>query len=171
MTKIPTDTTKKKARAVPRELIEQDSRCPFGPTFFLMQLRAFVRDRCPNLSEGLPSVQLHLAEGEILDVCHIIGLAPRWLAVAVIESGRSAASHAMRTEIIPYELVSRVSVRTIGPEPGHIGFEAGRNPELLAGGGSPEAAFLAMAGVALAPSKPARPAPRGTGTPTDRRSP
>lgn len=43
------------------EAKEVASAVPFGPGFFLGQLRAFARERCPDPGEGLPNVELHLA--------------------------------------------------------------------------------------------------------------
>ena len=160
------DKPKEKAAEAPRELIESDEVCSFGPTFFLRQLRAFIRDRCPDPADALPSVQLHLAEGDVLDVCHVIGIAPRWLALAAVETDRPASAPTMRTEIIPYALISRITVRSCRPEPGHVGFEANHGPAILSGHESPEATFLAMAGINLADLEAARTAPgtkpRGT---------
>ncbi len=56
-----------------------DVACTFGPSFCLGQLGRFVRDRCPDPNEHLPVVQVHLADGEPLDIHHIIGVSPRWL--------------------------------------------------------------------------------------------
>lgn len=151
--------TKKKAATVPRKPAEEIPGCAFGPSFFVGQLRAFIRARCPDPSEALPSVQLHLAEGDILEVCHIIGLAPRWLALAAIEMERSVASPRMRTEIIPYWHITRITVRPVRPEPGLVGFAVDHRPERLTGQDTPEGAFLAMAGVmphASAESVPSR---------------
>lgn len=143
---------KRKRKGTPEPLAGEIPGCAFGPIFFLKQLRAFIRDRCPDPSEALPSVQVHLAEGEILDVCHIIGLAPRWLALAAIDMERPAASPRMRTEIVPYWHILRITVRPAGPETGHIGFEVDHGAELLTGHDSPEDAFLAMAGVMVRPA-------------------
>lgn len=143
------DGPKEQDLQVRREMAETDASCPFGPGFFLRQLRAFIRDRCPDPSEALPSVQLHLAEGDRVEVCHVIGIAPRWLALAAIEEERPLAAPTMRTEIIPYALVSRVTVRPFRPQPGRAGFQVGRDPEILSGRDSPEGAFLAMAGVTV----------------------
>jgi hypothetical protein len=107
-------------------LAQIDGRVAFGPAFFLTHLRAFVRDRCPDRSEGLPVVELHLETGETLDVCHVIGLANSWAALAVREGGGGA----MRTELVPYRTIHRVTVRAGAPGP-HIGFEQDHVPHLL----------------------------------------
>lgn len=106
-----------------------DQRCPFGPSFFLGQLRGFGRDRCPDPDEGLPVVKLYLADGDVLDVCHIIGASPRWIALAVNETERSSGERPMRTELVPYSLVSRVVIRTTRHEGPHVGFDLGHEPD------------------------------------------
>ena len=107
-----------------------DRREPFGPQFFISQLGAFVRQQCPDPADGLPLVELHLQSGEILDVCHVIGLAPGWAALAVRES--SSAEAPMRTELVRYDAISRVTIRPACGRHGHIGF-ADRSPSLYAG--------------------------------------
>ncbi len=115
------------------------SNIPFGPLFFLEQLRAFVRDRCPPPGEGLPVLELHLVDGEVLDVCHVIGLASTWLALAVHEKGVSASAPTMRTELVPYDLISRVTIRSARPEGPHLGFDYARASESV-GAPAPERA-------------------------------
>jgi hypothetical protein len=108
-----------------------DLACTFGPSFFLGQLGRFVRDRCPDTKEYLPVVHLHLADGETLDVCHIIGVSPRWVMLAV----RDAASHrdGMAIEIVPFEIVRRVCIRIRrAAEGASAGFAQTRSPEIVA---------------------------------------
>lgn len=105
--------------------------CPFGPAFFLQQLHAFVRDRCPKPDEHLPAVAVHLADGEVLDVCHIMGLSPRWVALAVHDIERSSHEPSpMRTELVPYQIVSRITIRSTRKELARLGFEMGKKPPL-----------------------------------------
>ena len=127
-----------------------EPQCPFGPRFFLAQLRAFARDRCPDPAERLPVVSLHLGDGEVLDVCHLIGLAPRWVALAVRETEGKEHPPAMRTEFVPYEIIHRVTIRAVRAAETHIGFDHGRMPQVLAGAEpdafrSPEEALRAAA--------------------------
>ncbi|HEU4381998.1 MAG TPA: hypothetical protein VFR85_00745 [Anaeromyxobacteraceae bacterium] len=118
---------------------------PFGPGFFLGQLRAFARDRCPDPGEGLPAVQIHLATGEVLDLCHVIGLGPTFVALAVLEG--EGEPRRMRTELVPYQLVARVTIRPAGGR-GHVGFDADHAPHILKAGSllTPEAALEIAAG-------------------------
>ncbi len=127
-----------------------EAECPFGPRFFMTQLRAFARDRCPDPAERLPVVHLHLGDGEVLDVCHLIGLAPRWVALAVRETEGKEHPPAMRTELVPYEVIHRVTIRAVRPAETHIGFDQSRMPQVFADGepgapGSPEEALRAAA--------------------------
>ena len=104
--------------------------CTFGPSFFLGHLGRFVRDRCPDPKESLPVVQVYLADGDALDVCHIIGVSPRWVMLAV----RDATSHGdgMAIELVPFELIRRVCIRTRRAESSSsIGFNQARAPEII----------------------------------------
>lgn len=132
------------------------STAPFGPGFFLGQLRAFARDRCPDPSEGLPGVELHLATGEVLELCHVMGLAPCVVALAVRDGSGTEAR--MRTEIVPYSLITRVTIRSVRAAGGHVGFDLHHAPEILSHAGTPEEALRAAA--ALGPDRDPRPPPR-----------
>lgn len=107
-----------------------DLACTFGPSFFLGHLGRFVRDRCPDQKENLPLVQVRLADGDTLDVCHIIGVSPHWVMLAVSDP----ASHhdGMAIELVPYELIRRVCIRTRHGEGTSIGFAQVRSPEIVA---------------------------------------
>jgi len=128
-----------------------DLQVPFGPQFFVGHLRAFVRERCPEPSERLPVVVLHLVSGEALDVCHVIGLAPGWVALAVHESDRPSGAPTMRTELVPYSTIHRVTIRSLRSAGGHIGFDNGHPlraiaPTQEAATPSPEEALRAAGG-------------------------
>ena len=118
---------------------------PFGPGFFLGQLRAFARDGCPDPAEGLPTVHVHLATGDVLDLCHIVGLGASFVALAVREA--EGEPRRMRTELVPYQLVARVTIRPPGGG-GHVGFDVDHAPRVLRGGRAltPEAALVKAAG-------------------------
>jgi hypothetical protein len=127
-----------------------DLQAPFGPKFFVLHLRAFARERCPDPSERLPAVQLHLTSGEVLDLCHIIGLAPAWVALAVHETARPSGAPSMRTELVPYANIHRVTIKSVHRAEGHIGFDHGHPlrafvPALEGEPPSPEEALRAAA--------------------------
>ncbi|MBI1849248.1 MAG: hypothetical protein HYR85_02785 [Planctomycetes bacterium] len=109
-----------------REFLAQlqrvSNRCVFGPSFFVEHLAGFVRDRCPDPAESLPTVEIHLTSGAVLEICHVIGLGPRWVALAVVDGTVSQLPLPMRTELVPYETILRVTIRPIEPREGSIGF-------------------------------------------------
>lgn len=114
---------------------------PFGPGFFLTQLRAFARERCPAPEERLPVVEIHLVSGETLDLCHVIGLALPFAALAVRDE-----KGAMRTELVPYGLIARITLRPGGAGGPHVGFDVRHEPTLLlAGPSTPEEALRSAA--------------------------
>jgi hypothetical protein len=86
---------------------------PFGPAFFLTHLRALVQDHCPAPGE-LPNLDLHLFGGEVLHVCHIVGVAPAWVALAVREAAHATA---MQRVMIPYAAIARVTLRGVSSPP------------------------------------------------------
>lgn len=107
-----------------------DLTCTFGPSFFLSHLGRFVRDHCPDPKENLPMVQIRLADGATLDLCHIIGVSHRWVMFAV----RDAATRqdGMAIELVPFELIRGVAIRPRHAEGGSVGFAQTRSPEIIA---------------------------------------
>ncbi|MBI3399795.1 MAG: hypothetical protein HY048_00120 [Acidobacteria bacterium] len=81
-----TNDSKTASAAAVAALTRADGTCPFGPSFFLGHLGRFVRDHCPAPEEHLPTVQIRLADGQSLDLCHIVGVSPRWVMLAIREN-------------------------------------------------------------------------------------
>jgi len=141
------------ARQTMKDLAAADQRVSFGPLFFMQNLRGLVRDRCPEETQAIPSVQIHLMDSEVLDICHIIGVAPNWIALAVHDEDHPERPAQLRTEMVPYHLIARVSIQTSKHEGAHpIGFNAGNEPELYGpaaevSGMTPEEALKAVAGL------------------------
>ncbi len=107
-------------------LVSASLEHPFGPGFFYSRLRSYALDHCPDPAAGLPVVEIHLADGDVLDLCHIIGVTPQWVAVAVRDEHGSAER--MRTEFVPYGSIFRVTLRSARPEAPQLGFEHARVP-------------------------------------------
>ena len=134
-------------------LLAADQRVSFGPLFFMQNLRGLVRDRCPDPSEAIPSVHVHLMDGEVLDLCHIIGVSPNWIALAVHEEELADRPSQLRTELVPYHHIARVSIQTTHHEGTHpIGFNVSLDPEVYGKIPSleamtPEQALKAVAGI------------------------
>ena len=106
-----------------------DHACAFGPTFFLSHLGRFVRDTCPSAEEHLPRVEIRLADGESLDLCHIIGVSPRWVMLAT----RAADSHQheMAIEFIPFEMIQGVRIHPRHTETASMGFAQVQAPAIM----------------------------------------
>lgn len=115
------------SRAALEELLQADARSPFGPRFFLEQLAAFVRERCPESSERLPRVDLWV-HGEPIAICHVMAVAPRWVAVAARADHEDSE---MRTELVVYESIGRVTISGAAPGPRTIGFRQEHRPVVL----------------------------------------
>ena len=106
-----------------------DRTSMFGPSFFLRQLGRFVRDHCPSPEEHLPMIEIRLADGQTLDLCHIVGVSPHWVMLAV----RDAASrqHDMAIELVPFEMVRGVRIHTRHAEGGAVGFSQHHPPVII----------------------------------------
>lgn len=105
-----------------------DARWPFGPLFFMSQLRGFIRDRCPDSQNALPELELHLADGQALDVCHVVAISPWWIALAVYEPSPSRGTRQMRTEFVPYGMIARITLALDRGAAGQLGFDVNRAP-------------------------------------------
>lgn len=125
----------------------------FGPSFFLAQLAGFVRDRCPAPDERLPVVELHLQGGEVVEICHVIGVAPAWVALATRERH---AREMMATVLVAYEQITRVEIRAAASEEHRVGFFQERPPRILEPDGQTAEAVLRAA------SEPRREGPAAT---------
>ncbi len=118
-------------RAAARALAHADGAFAFGPSFFLQQMGRFVQEHCPNPQQHLPLVQIHLADGRTLNICHIIGVSLRWVVLAVRESG----SHhdEMVVDVVPFEMIRGVSIRQRrhSEATSSIGFSQIQAPEII----------------------------------------
>ncbi len=81
---------------------------PFDSAFFVSILGDRVRAACDGHPEAVPVVELHLADGTILDLCHIPGGEVRWLAAKVYRDRETCEE--MDLMFVPYGLVTRITV-------------------------------------------------------------
>jgi hypothetical protein len=139
--------------------VRATSSLPCGLDFFLSSLGAFLRDRCPTPADGLPVVLVHLADGEVLDVCHIIGFARRWVALAVHDERGPSGPPRMKTAVVPYEAICRFTMRA-EPEGGtRIGFHQMTAPKAFVEGSTAERATLPGGARAVAADEAGAPPP------------
>lgn len=88
---------------------------------------------------------IHLATGEVLSLCHVAGLAPCFVALVIREPDRSDGR--MATELVPYSIIMRVTIRAATGADRHMGFDATHVPHILSSRRplSPEAALRKVA--------------------------
>jgi hypothetical protein len=103
----------------------------FGKEFFSRHLRGFIRDRCPELAEAVPVLELDLHDGQRLDVCHVMGLAPAWVALAAHDEAASSGARVMQTVLVPYGSIVRVTIRAVRRESGRVGFVQDQAPAFV----------------------------------------
>ena len=124
------ETQTQEETAALRAFAAADLAVPFGPSFFLRQLGRFVRDRCPDPKERMPVVEVHLGDAGTLTVCHIVGVAPRWVVLAARVPGGDAET--MAIECVPFALINRVSIHSRRPSASAVGFHQPSPPSIVA---------------------------------------
>lgn len=97
----------------------------FGMPFFGSMMNGQLREHCSGIGPDVPQVLLHLADGTVLDSCHIAEFAPRWIATAVFRDDRSCEH--MDLEFVPYQLIVRVTLSTRPASERPLGFDVQRS--------------------------------------------
>lgn len=97
----------------------------FGLPFFGAMLSGRIEDGCSGVQPDVPQVLLHLASGAVLDICHIVEFAPRWIATEVFRDDRSCEQ--MDLEFLPYQLIVRVTVSSRASDERRLGFDVQRS--------------------------------------------
>lgn len=72
---------------------------------------------------------MHLADGETVTVCHIVGVSPRWVVLAVQAPGGD--NEAMAIECVPFAMIRRVSIHARRTTTS-VGFNQSRPPSIVA---------------------------------------
>ncbi len=103
----------------------------FGLPFFMSVLKSRLMRHCNEVGPDVPQVLLHLAEGSVLDLCHIVELSPKWIAAAVFRDDADSCDK-MDVEFVPYELIIRVTLTGRSAEgPRRLGFDVNRSVAAL----------------------------------------
>ncbi len=92
----------------------------FGPEFYASVLRDRVVSECHGEPGKVPVVNLHLANGRVLDLCHITYLSDRWLGLQYFRDSETCGD--MDLAFLPYELVTMVTVSIHHPQERRLGF-------------------------------------------------
>ena len=99
---------------------------PFGPAFFMSVLADRVREQCDQHPEAVPVVELHLGDGTMLDLCHVPGTGPQWVAAQFYRDRETCTD--MDLSFIPYGLITRVTVSMWHRSQRSVGFDLSRTP-------------------------------------------
>lgn len=67
-----------------------------------------VRAVCDGHPDEVPVVELHLADGYTMDLCHIPVIEPHWMAAQVYRDKETCDE--MDLMFVPYVLIARVTV-------------------------------------------------------------
>ncbi len=92
----------------------------FDAAFYSTVLPERVMAECRARPDDVPVVVLHLANGKTLDLCHIVHLGERWLAVQHFRDSEACTD--MDVAFLPYELVAMVTVSLHHPSSRRAGF-------------------------------------------------
>lgn len=102
---------------------------PFGPEFFMSVLKDRVRQQCDQQPEAVPVVELHLGDGTTLDLCHVPGVGPQWIAAEFYRDRETCTD--MDLSFIPFALITRVTVSMWHRSQRPIGFDITRPTDVV----------------------------------------
>ena len=112
----------------------------FDAQFYAAVLPQLVIGACTGRPDCTPVVQLHLADGTILEVCDVLQVAEGWLGIAYHRDGTCTGND---FTFLPHGVVTRVNVSLHPAEARRIGFQhgkTGRAGDLRASSGVDQAA-------------------------------
>jgi len=96
-------------------------RACFDAAFFSGFLGERARALCARQPDRTPVVLLHLADGAILDLCHIEQLFPDWMGGSVFRDAKTCDQ--MDLVFVPYALITRVTISLPSVHERRIGFQ------------------------------------------------
>lgn len=96
-------------------------RACFDAAFFSGFLGERVRALCAQQPDRVPVVLLHLADGAVLDLCHIEQLFPDWVGCTVFHDAKTCTR--MELVFVPYALITRVTISLPSIHERRIGFQ------------------------------------------------
>src|SRR5574341_1750905 len=98
----------------------------FDAGFYRTVLPWWIRTQCEGKLRGVPVVELRLADGAVLDVCHLVNLADQWMAISHFRDAETCDD--MDMAFIRYETVMRINVSMHDPKSRRIGFDVTKSP-------------------------------------------
>lgn len=96
-------------------------RSCFDATFFSVFLGERTRALCAQQPHTTAVVLLHLADGAVLDLCHIEQLFPDWMAASVYHDPKTCDR--MDLVFLPYAFITRVVLSLPSVHERRIGFQ------------------------------------------------
>lgn len=94
---------------------------PFGPGFFSTAFYERVGKLCKERPGDATVVLVQLADGRVLDLCHIELLTLRWMMAAVFKEGSDCRE--MDTALVPYEMITRITLSRRKATKRRLGFQ------------------------------------------------
>ena len=96
----------------------------FDAPFYRQVLPDRVTQECKRREGHVPAVKLQLMDGRELDLCHVLHLGDRWLAVQHFRDLSTCED--MDLTFLPYEAVITVTISMHAPGERRAGFMADR---------------------------------------------
>jgi hypothetical protein len=96
------------------------SEPPFGPSFFLSVLPDRIAIACEAAPRQVPVVWIRLADGTLLDLCHVPALTPRYVVVSAYRDIETCED--MDLVFVPYPFITWVRVALFEPARRRVGF-------------------------------------------------
>jgi hypothetical protein len=117
----------------------------FDAEFYRATLPDMLRTQCEGRPEMVPVIELHLANGRTLDVCHILHLGSDWMACAYFRAVETCDD--MDVAFLPYGLVGMITLSLHPLSTRRLGFSVSQAPTVPIAGvtaprpaGEPDAA-------------------------------
>jgi len=115
---------------------------PFDAAFFATAFRERVGALCKQRPGAAAVVLVQLADGGVLDLCHIELLTRRWMTAAVFRDGSDCGE--MDAALVPYELITRITLSGRKQSERRLGFQLEKSADAVTDG----LPFRALAGAA-----------------------
>jgi hypothetical protein len=101
---------------------------PFGPSFFLSVLPDRIATACDAQPRQVPVVWIRLADGTLLDLCHVPVLTPRYVVVNAYRDIETCDD--MDMVFVPYPFITWVKVALFEPTRRSLGFRLTLDPSV-----------------------------------------
>jgi hypothetical protein len=101
---------------------------PFGPSFFLSVLPDRIAIACEAEPRQVPVVWIRLADGTLLDLCHVPALTPQYIIASAYRDAETCDD--MDLMFVPYPLITWVKIALFEPTRRSLGFRLTLEPSV-----------------------------------------